>query len=186
MIIRTMVKNLLLAFVWITLGFSMGRHSVPRTMLSAINPADAGSMAPAPAGQVTVYAAHMTFRCPECTQIEWFARELVENEFSAELADGRLVFRTVDYMRDTAFARKYNISSSTIVVVRLQDGEAKDFQRLDEVWTKLRDKDAYFEYVRTAIQDSLETAVPAVGHPAGTASNQRIALDPCMRGEDCA
>ncbi len=161
---KTWITRILLAFVWITLGFSMGRHSAPRIAAADDDPVDAGP-ALSNAGPVIVYAAHMTFRCPECNQIEWFTRELIESEFSEELADGRLVFRTVDYMRDTAFARKYNIASSTIVVTRSDDDE---FQRLDEVWTKVGNKDDFFDYVRSAIQDSLATAA---AHPAGTAGS---------------
>ncbi len=149
---RTISKNLLLGFVLVTIGFAMGRRTAPvpvapesERLLSAM----AGE------SQVVVYAAHMTFRCPECTQIEWLARELVEHEFAEELADGRLDFRTIDYMRDTAFASTYNISSSTIVVVRLEDGEEQAYQRLDEVWTKLGNRDDYFAYVRAAIRASL-------------------------------
>ncbi len=151
---KTWITRILLAFVWITLGFSLGRHSAPRTAPSAVDPVDAGP-AVSNARQVIVYAAHMTFRCPECNQIEWFARELIDNEFATELADGRLVFRTVDYMRDTDFARRYNISSSTIVVASFEDGEEKHFRRLDDVWTKVRNRDDYFDYVHGVIQEEL-------------------------------
>ncbi len=151
-LLKTWLTRILLAFVWLTLGFSLGRHSAPRTAPSAVDPGDADP-AETNAGQVIVYAAHMTFRCPECNQIEWFTRELVESEFSEELADGRLVFRTVDYTRDTAFARRYNIASSTIVVTRSDDDQ---FQRLDDVWTKVRDKADFFDYVRAAILGKLD------------------------------
>jgi len=149
---RIWTARLLLGFVLITIGFAAGRRTAPM-------PAPATNETDAPVAetgqQVIVYAAHMTFRCPECTQIEWFARELVESEFADELADGRLEFRTIDYMRDLAFARKYNISSSTVVVIRMDDGKEQGFQRLDEVWTKVKDREAFFDYVRTAIRDSL-------------------------------
>jgi len=150
--LRIWTARLLLGFVLVTIGFAAGRRTAPMSAATAGNHvssvAEEGS-------RVVVYAAHMTFRCPECTQIEWFARELVESEFATELADGRLEFRTVDYMRDMDFARKYNISSSTIVLSRLEDGVETGFQRLDEVWTKTRDRDEFLDYVRTAIRKSL-------------------------------
>lgn len=144
------MARLLLGFVLITVGFAAGRRTAPTPEAET---APEASDTPAP--QVVVYAAHMTFRCPECNQIEWFARELVESEFADALADGRLVFRSVDYMRDTAFARSYNISSSTIVVTR---ADSKEFQRLDDVWTKVRNREEYFDYVRAAIRKHLEQA----------------------------
>ncbi len=150
--LRIWTARLLLGFVLVTIGFAAGRRTAPMSV------ATAGDNASAVAGEgsrVVVYAAHMTFRCTECSQIEWIARELVENEFAMELADGRLEFRTVDYMRDASFARKYNIAASTIVVTRIEDGEEKGFHRLDEVWTKTHDRDAFIDYVRTAIRSSL-------------------------------
>jgi len=59
-------------------------------------------------------------------------------------------------MRDMAFARRYNIASSTLIVSCLENGKEQDFQRLDEVWTKVRNRDEYFEYVRAAIRRALD------------------------------
>jgi hypothetical protein len=154
--LRIWAARVLLGFVLVTLGFALGRRTAPLPASEAETAA--GNRAQTTqADRVVVYAAHMTFRCPECTQIEWLARELVETEFAAELANGSLAFRTVDYMRDTVFAKQYNIASSTVVVVRIEDGEEKGFRRLDEVWTKTRDRDAFFEYVRSAIRETLGT-----------------------------
>lgn len=105
--------------------------------------------------EVVVYAAHTTFRCEECRQIEWLTRKLVENEFAAEMEAGGLDFRTVDYMKNTDFAKRYNVSSSTIVVTRFEGGAEQSFRRLDEVWSKVHKPDEFKEYVRTAIRDSL-------------------------------
>ncbi len=149
---RIWTARLLMGFVLVTIGFAAGRRTAP--MPAAARSGTETSMAEE-GSQVVVYAVHMTFRCPECTQIEWFARELVESEFTTELAEGRLEFRTVDYTRDTAFARKYNISSSTLVVSRIEAGAEMGFQRLDDVWTKVHDREAFFDYVRAAIRDSL-------------------------------
>ncbi len=157
--IRAWTARLLIGFVLITIGFAAGRRTAP---LPPTDPAGRGAVITQSAEQseqrerVMVYAAHMTFRCPDCTQIEWLARELVENEFADELADGSLEFRTVDYLRDTDFADKYNISSSTIVVVPTKDEAEQGFRRLDDVWLKVRDREAYFTYLRSAIEEALD------------------------------
>ena len=153
--LRIWTARLLLGFVLITIGFAVGRRTAPLPP-SDFDGEDERTEVPARERTVAVYAAHMTFRCTECNQIEWFARELIDNEFAAELADGRLTFRPVDYRRDTAFARRYNITSSTLVVARLEDGEEQGFQRLDDVWTKVRNRDDFFNYVRTAIRHALD------------------------------
>ncbi len=151
--LRVWTARLLLGFVLVTIGFAVVRRTAP------LPPSDFDAEQPdrpERTHQVAVYAAHMTFRCPECNQIEWYARELIESEFAAELAEGRLVFRSVDYMRDKDFARRYNIASSTLVVARLEDGKETGFQRLDEVWTKVRNREDYFAYVRDAIRRALD------------------------------
>ncbi len=150
--LRIWTARMLLGFVLITIGFAAGRRTAPVMGPSAVDePLASGG----PVGRVVVYAAHMTFRCQECTRIEWLARELVESEYSGLLSDGRLEFRTVDYMRDKAFAAKYDIPASTIVVVRIEEGQEQEFQRLDEVWTKIHNQDEYFDYLRSAINDYL-------------------------------
>lgn len=147
--LRLWTTRILLGFVLVTIGFSAGRQTAP--LPPETGSATGPDKAPLHADHLVVVAAHMTFRCPECTQIEWYARELVESEFAGELADGRLLFRTVDYVRDTAFARKYNVSSSTLVLIHFEGGVEAGFTRLDEVWTRIRDRDSFFDYVRTAI-----------------------------------
>jgi hypothetical protein len=150
---RIWTARLLIGFVVFTIGFSVGRKSAPLP--------DANTTPQAPetanAGHVLVYAVHMTFRCDECTQIELLTRELLQKEFAREMASGTLHFQTVDYMRDTRFARRYNIPASTVVVVRMNGETETGFQRLDEVWLKVNNREDFFDYVRTAIQTSLDT-----------------------------
>lgn len=150
--LRIIISRILLAFVFVTVGFSIGRRTAPvsvseGSMIEAVNKGE---------NKVIVYAVHMTFRCPECNQIEWFARALVENEFKDQLDRGEMEFRAVDYMQNTEFALRYNISSSTIVISKIVNGEETGFKRLDEVWTKVGNRDEYFDYVRAAILESLE------------------------------
>jgi len=154
--IKRWLSRLLLGFVLVTVGFAAGRRTASQSSSTGSEDSGIGDSQSTQSDQVVVYAAHMTFRCPECNQIEWLARELVDAEFAAEIEAGRLEFRTVDYMKNIEFARHYNISSSTIVVVRFEESEEQGFKRLDEVWTKVKNREAFFEYVRTAIRDSLE------------------------------
>ncbi len=153
---RVWTSRFLVGFVLVTLGFSLGRHTAPVAPPHEMPGEDDPDVQQA--HQLVVTAAHMTFRCPECNQIEWFTRELLEAEFASELASDRIVFRTVDYTRDPAFARRYNISSSTIVLSRRVEGEEVHFRRLDEVWTKTRDRNEFLDYVRGALREALDQA----------------------------
>lgn len=149
------ISRALLAFVLITVGFAIGRETAPGPGESAVPAPEAAAGDNAPAERVVVYATHMTFRCWECNQIEWLAQELLEKEFAEELASGRIEFRSVDYLRDSRFARRYDLSASTLVVARFRNGEEAGFERLDEVWTKSRDREQFMAYVRKAVEDAL-------------------------------
>jgi len=147
--VRIWARRILMSFVLITVGFSLGRQTAP---VSAPAPTEhAGAVE----NQLIVYAAHMTFRCFECTQIESLARELLDTEFPDYLADGRIQIVAVDYMKDEPFAHKYDIASSTLVLSRMEDGQETHFERMDEVWSHVRHRDAYMEFVRNAIWSHL-------------------------------
>lgn len=152
---KTWTCRLLLGFVLVTVGFAAGRRTAPQSPSDDSGDASMRNTKTGNPAQVVVYAAHMTFRCEECRQIEWLTRELVENKFAAEMEAGRLDFQTVDYMKNTAFAKRYNVSSSTVVVARFEGGAEQSFKRLDEVWAKVHKPDEFKEYVRSAIRDSL-------------------------------
>jgi len=150
------VSRMLLAFVFVTIGFALGRQTAPRSPPPAQAAGDSSSRPVATEDKVIVYSVHMTFRCWECNQIEYLTKELLEKEFAEELVSGRIEYRSVDYMQDDEFARRYNIPSSTVVVARLQDGKEVGFKRLDEVWTKSRNRDDFLAYVKGAIQSQLQ------------------------------
>lgn len=149
--VKLWVSRVLLGFVLVTIGFSLGRRTAPRP--------DAGAepaASPAAEGRkVIVYTAHMTFRCKECNQIEWLTTDLANSEFAAELESGELELLSVDYMKDMEFAGRYDISSSTVVVARFENGVETGFERLDQVWTKVRNRDEFMAYVRQAVMSAL-------------------------------
>ncbi len=143
-------------FVLVTIGFALGRQTANAPSLQIDEQSSLSAHPAAEGGKLIIYSAHMTFRCWECNQIEWLAGELMDSEFAAEQESGMIEYRHVDYMKDAGFARKYNIASSTLVLVRLEDGKEAGFERLDGVWTKSRSRDDFFAYVSEAIQSHLE------------------------------
>ena len=147
--IRTWTARALLAFVFVTIGFAVGRETAPQA------PAAANPRRQAGGEKVVVYSAHTTFRCWDCNQIEAMTKELLDSEFAEAKASGRLEHRSVDYMKDAAFAERYDIATSTVVVAVFEGGEAVEFERLDEVWTKIRDREAFMAYVMRAVESGL-------------------------------
>ena len=75
-----------------------------------------------PSNGVEVLSFHTKQRCPTCVAIEQLTRKVVETDFAAQLADGTLVFRVVDISAEEAFADKYEVTWSSLLVNRHKEG----------------------------------------------------------------
>ena len=146
---QPLVRNLLLGFVLLSVGFALGKES-QRRVPPAPSAAVSGGQTP-----VTVYYAHTTFRCVTCNTIEALAKQTLEKRFADDLAKGQIEWQVVNFQDDAVFAERYEIASSTVVVTRA----GGRYQRLDEVWTKVDDPAAFEEYIAMAVQAFLRGPV---------------------------
>ena len=91
------MKHTLLIFVWITIGFAIGKHCTDRDNSVA-------NSATEPVGQraivVRVYYMHTTFRCSTCNKIERMTKDLLKTQYAEAMADGLIEFKSVDYEVD--------------------------------------------------------------------------------------
>ena len=117
--------------------------------------------APAPATKVRVVYAHRTLRCVSCLLIEKLARETIQEEFAARLADGTMKWQTVDFWQDKQFADKYGVGSPTVVVITYVNGRQASYQRLDELWGLKMEGDRF----RAVLKDAVGKAVREAGQP---------------------
>lgn len=136
------IKNLLLAFVLVSIGFAFGKHSAARPQ-------------PAPSGQmpetVIVYYMHATFRCTTCNTIEKITRQLLESKYKKQMQSGHIMFAEVDFQKNEQMARQFDVISSCVVVAKTKAGKATVFERLDKVWELLDKPDAFNAYLSAAI-----------------------------------
>jgi hypothetical protein len=141
---RSIVKNILLGFVLVSVGFAMGKQFTLRAMRAT----QGADPAPAAAGdKVIVYYLHATIRCVTCNTIEKMAHELVQRDFARELQSGRIEWRTADFQTDEALAKRYGVAFSSIVLVRLSQGREVEFKTLADVWTHVNNPAAFNAYV---------------------------------------
>ena len=61
----------------------------------------------------------------------------------------------VDFQENEALARCYEVVASCVVVTHVCNGEEVAYQRLDEVWTLMKDPPAFNRYVGDAIRGYL-------------------------------
>jgi hypothetical protein len=148
------IGRILVGFAVFTLGYGLGKEA-------GLRRATADRLAARPAetaedrDKVLVYYLHTTFRCATCNGIEKLARQVVEQEFGEERAAGDVEWRTADFQEREDLAARYGVASSTVVVVDIEDGEERDFNRLDEVWTLHDQPGAFAEHVGAAIREFL-------------------------------
>lgn len=155
--LQTTIRNLLLAFVLVSIGFALGKHSVRRGAGPAeqsVKPTASPVSPTTP--RVRVYYLHATFRCATCNTIEKMTREVLDQQFSEALADGRIEWREADFQENEALAKQFDVITSCVVVARMRGDTVLDFKRLDEVWTLLSDPQKFNSCIGGAVRAFLE------------------------------
>lgn len=144
---KNIIRNILLVFVLISIGFALGKYSVTKQTIAEKTNAN---------GEVIhVYYMHAAFRCVTCNTIEKMTKELLDSKFADGLKSGKIIFSKVNFQENEKLARQFEVISSCVVVAKEKDGNIIGYKRLDEVWTLL-DKPAEFNaYVSKAIQSFL-------------------------------
>ena len=146
---QKILTRVLLAFVLISIGFVLGKHSAGNDSSTAAQRAEQGSY-------VAVYYMHSSFRCVTCNTIEQMTRDLLNKAYAQELAEGRIKWQDVDFQENEALAREFEIVSSCVVVAQIEKGRVTGYQRLDEVWTLMKEPDAFNKYIGDAVNSYLK------------------------------
>jgi thiol-disulfide isomerase/thioredoxin len=108
-----------------------------------------------PADRVVVMYFHRTHRCPTCMKMGSYSEEAVKSGFAKEIKDGKVEFHYIDFQdqKNEALTNGYNISGPTLIVARVAGSKVAEYKNLTEIWTKVRDKDAFIEYVQESVKD---------------------------------
>ena len=130
--------------------------SVTWAVVQAVSTAEVSDEPAGRPDRTDVLFFHPTARCATCTTMQAMADELVRGDFADELTDGRLTWRVVNFEHHDGLAGRYNVVSSTIVVVTVRDGVQTAFARLDDAFQHADNRDAFVAYVRAAIETSLD------------------------------
>lgn len=155
---KAIAKNLLMAFVLISIGFALGKEvTVRRQAYSSAKAAGSNSELRTRNSELTavVYYLHTTFRCVTCNEIERLTKTLVETEFAEDLDAGRIEWREANFQQDDALAKRYGVVASCVVVAKVEAGRETAFQRLDDTWTRYQNPADFNTYVGKAIRQYL-------------------------------
>jgi hypothetical protein len=145
------LRSLLFAFVLVTIGFALGKEFTLRRVQSELGYGGQGTQ-----DRVAVYYTHASVSCVTCTTMERLIKETLDEQFTDAMAGPGLSYQKVDFQRDKAFAKRYQIVANAVVVSLIRQGKEQDFQRLDDIWTLYEDPAAFKQYVGDAIQSYVQ------------------------------
>lgn len=108
---------------------------------------------PAHAAEQGVRAVYYTFgpRCVTCVRMETWAREVIQERFARELADGTLRFETQE--ADAAAVQQYGLTTKSLMLHC--GGEHPRYVNLSRIWELSRDEAAFKDYVEAEIKKIL-------------------------------
>lgn len=89
--------------------------------------------------------------------IENLSKEILETRYGAQLKAGAIEWQSVDVQqpKNRAFIQRYQLVSSSLVVVRFNNGKQDRWRTLDQTWSLVRKKDDFTRYLQTNIDKLL-------------------------------
>ena len=102
----------------------------------------------------TAYFFHASHRCPSCRKIESYGHEAL----LPDIEQGRVAWQTADYTApaNQSLVERFEVFSSTIVLVHRQDGKVTRWKNLEGVWDHTHDRAAFLAFTRGALRDFRE------------------------------
>ncbi len=108
--------------------------------------------------KVVAYYFHDTVRCVTCRKIEGYSREVVDQKFAADVAQGRLQFTlaNIQLPENRHFVKDYQIFTKSLVLVRFDKGKQAEYKVLNDTWELVGDKSAMQGYVEREVRAYLK------------------------------
>jgi hypothetical protein len=98
---------------------------------------------------IELYYFHGTRRCHTCKTIEEYAAEIIRTRYSIELNENKLFWKTinVDLPENEHFIETFELHSSTMILVEKAGNSITKWIALPKVWTLVRNRNAFEEYL---------------------------------------
>ena len=111
-----------------------------------------------PDTQIVAYYFYTNVRCPSCHKIEQYTKEAIEQYFKEDLASGRLFFKPVhtDQKENQHFTKDYQLYTKSVVISMMNGGKEVKYENLTKVWQCLRDKQKFYDYIKTETNKYLD------------------------------
>lgn len=110
--------------------------------------------------KVIVYYFLSSYRCSACYKIEQYTKEAIERYFSNELKSGQVVYKPVNIEKEENrhFIKEYQLYTKAVVISLVNSGKEIKHKNLTMIWQHLRDKDTFYDYIKSETNQFLEEA----------------------------
>jgi len=104
--------------------------------------------------QLVVYYFHTNKRCKTCRNLENYAKESLQKNFSQQLGEGTIRWEVVniDKSGNEHFVEEYGLFSSSIVLVKMKGNQPGQWKNLSRIWSLVKNKKAYMDYIHENIE----------------------------------
>jgi thiol-disulfide isomerase/thioredoxin len=112
----------------------------------------------APNNYIVVYYFHTTLRCPTCYKIEQYTQEAVNKYFDKEIKSGTISFKAVNVQQEKNqhYVKDYQLFAKAVVISMIKEGKEVKFNNLTKIWEYVRDKEKFYNYIKTETNQYLE------------------------------
>ena len=109
-------------------------------------------------GKVAVYYFHGNYRCYNCMTIEQYSKEAIEKYFASQLKNGQLTFSVIniDMPENEHFIKDYQLYTRSLIVAEFKNGNQTKWTNLNKIWNYVKDRDAFYNYVKAEIEKSFK------------------------------
>ena len=104
-------------------------------------------------GVLFVYYFHGNKRCMTCNRIEALTKETLQAKFAGQLADGKLIFQSVnlDEPANEHFIKDFQLTTRTVVMQK--NGK---FEKFDDVWDLVGEPAKFTAYIQSGVEKMLK------------------------------
>jgi hypothetical protein len=109
--------------------------------------------------KIVAYYFHGNFRCYNCFTIEQYSKEAIEKYFPEQLKNGKLTFSVIntDMPENEHFIKDYQLYTKSLIIAEFKNGKQVKWANLEKVWNYIRDRDAFYNYVKTEVEKYLKS-----------------------------
>jgi hypothetical protein len=115
----------------------------------------------APADKVEVVYFHRPQRCSGCVYAETGTRYTLENYFTSELAEGKIIFKVINLgdESNTTIVERYGAYTSSLFINSTRD-DVEYIEEVTEIWFLLGKDDEFSDLVKSRIERHLSVEIP--------------------------